>query len=385
MLTGVVAFLPVNDLFWKMRMLSAKNTWSAVKWAIVVGVLLLLYFVLKDIGFAEILQAMGLVPVRVIVVSAALVLAMYLLWSFRLQLMMPPETRGSILAVFPIYMSGIFGNIITPGARVGGEPIRAYYMGQVFGGAKSGHFGVLLADKFGNMSVYFIYLMVALSFMVVFVPVPLWLKVFLWAVVFLILGAVVSGVLMREHIGAESRFMSWVLRFLYDEPILRYVRKRFESYQHFEDYVIDKLDNIFGPVFRAVKSPIALLKLFSISFFSWLLFYLAHYILFRSLGARATFFQVFIIVSVSNFCGDISFAPGGTGIMETAMIAMCAAFGLDYSTAAAVTLISRGVYYVTGLGVGGCCFGVLSIFYGRTPVRAQSGSETGQDDSPAKL
>ena len=97
-----------------------------------------------------------------------------------------------------------------------------------------------------------------------------------------------------------------------------------------------------------------------------MIFYLAHYVLFSALGAGASFFEVFLIVTVSNFCGDISFAPGGAGFMETAMIGLCAAFGVDTSTAAAVTLISRGVFYLCGVGVGGTCFAVLAMLYGRT-------------------
>lgn len=352
-------------------MISRRTAWNAGKAAIVVGVLVLLYMVLRKIGFSEILRAMRRAPASAVWASIGLMQSVFLLWAWRLQLMMPREERESILKVFPIYMSGIFGNIITPGARVGGEPIRAYYMGKVFGGEKSGHFGVLLADKFGNMSVYMIYLMVAVSFVVVSVPIALWLKIVLEAAVLLIIGAVISGVLLREHIGTESKFMGWLLRFLYDQPVLRFIRRRFSSYQHFEEYVIDKLDNIFGPVFRAVRSPKALAKLFIISGISWLLFYLAHYVLFRALGAEASFFQVFLIVMVSNFCGDISFAPGGAGFMETAMIGLCAAFGVDKSTAAAVTLISRGVFYICGVGVGGSCFGGLALLYGRMDETAQ--------------
>lgn len=347
-------------------MVSRRTAWNVAKALIVIGVLVLLYLVLRDIGFRQIYEAMLQAPGRSVWAAIALIQSVFLLWAFRLQLMMPRETRGSILALFPIYMSGIFGNIITPGARVGGEPIRAYYMGQVFGGEKSGHFGVLLADKFGNMSVYMIYLMVAVSFVALFVPIALWLKILLEVAVLLIIGACVSGVLLREHIGTESRFMGWLLKFLYNEPLLRFIRERFKSYQHFEEYVIDKLDNVFGPVFRAVRSPRALAKLFIISGVSWLIFYLAHYVLFSALGAKASFFEVFLIVTVSNFCGDISFAPGGAGFMETAMIGMCTAFGVDSSTAAAVTLISRGVFYVCGVGVGGACFGGLALLYGRT-------------------
>ncbi|MFW6457579.1 MAG: lysylphosphatidylglycerol synthase transmembrane domain-containing protein [Planctomycetota bacterium] len=352
-------------------MVKQRIIWNGIKIAIVLVVLFLLYCVFRDIGFAKILEVMSHVPMRALLISVGLMQSVFLLWAFRLQLIMPEEKRGSIFALYPVYMTGMFGNIITPGARVGGEPIRAYYMAQVFGGAKSGHFGVLMVDKFGNMFVYMMFLLVAVSFVVLYVPLALWIKVVLEMAVLLIVGAVVSGVLLREHIGTQSKFMSWLLRFLYDQPVLRFLRNRFRSYEHFEEYAIDKIDNVFSPVFRAVRSPMVLAKLVVISVVSWLIFYLAYYYLFLALGADVSFFEVFLIVCVSNFCADISFAPGGAGFMEAAMIGMCAAFGVDKGVAAAATLLSRGILHIGALGVGGTSLAVLSLIYGRSPRKSE--------------
>ncbi len=347
-------------------MIKSRLIWNGIKVGIVLVVLVLLYYVLQDIGFGRILKAVRSVPPSTVCASVGLMQSVFLLWSFRLQLIMPRESRGSILVLYPVYMTGMFGNIITPGMRVGGEPIRAYYMGKVFGGPKSGHFGVLMADKFGNTAVYLLLLLIAVSFVVLYVPLALWLKIVLEAAVLVIVGAVVSGVLLREHIGTQSRFMSWLLRSLYDQPVLRFMRERFRSYEHFEEYVIDKIDNVVSPVFRAVRSPVALAKLFIISGVSWVIFYLAYYVLFAALGADVSFFEVFLIVCISNFCGDISFAPGGAGFMEAAMIGMCAAFGVDEGVAAAATLISRGIFHLCALGIGGASLGVLALLYGRS-------------------
>ena len=338
---------------------------TLAKVAGVLGVLGMLYLILRGIGFREILDAMKRLRPETIWAALALNLAVFLLWSFRLQLMIPRAERGSILRIFPIYMAGVFGNVVTPGARVGGEPIRAYYMAKAFGGPKTGHLGVLIADKLGNMSVYMVFLLVSVGFVAVFVPLPLGVKIALEAAVALILGAVVSGVLLRKHIGVQSRLMARLLRLLYDEPIVGFFRRRFRSYQHFEDYVIGKLENVFTPIGEAATNPKTLTKVVLISTGAWLIFYLAHYVLFEGLGAGVGFFAVLIIVSIANFCGDIGFSPGGAGFMEVAMIGLCAAFGLEKETAAAVTLISRGMFYVCGLGVGGLCFGVLALIYGR--------------------
>ena len=47
------------------------------------------------------------------------------------------------------------------------------------------------------------------------------------------------------------------------------------------------------------------------------------------------------------------------------MIGLCAAFGVEPGAAAAVTLISRVLFYAYGLGLGGLCLAALSVAYGR--------------------
>ena len=350
-----------------------KNIWRILKAASLVAVLGLLYFVLRSIGFRKIIGLIRGMNAPSFYLAAGLVICVFLLWSFRLQLMMPRRDRGSILLLFPIYMAGVFGNVITPGARVGGEPIRAYYMAEAFGGPKTGHLGVLIADKLGNLAVFMTFLLISVSFVALFVPLRPLFKFALEGAVLLIIGAIVSGVLLRKHIGFRSGLLNKLVQFLYHEPVVGFFRSRFKTYQHFEDYVIRKLDNVFSPIASAAKSPKALTKVILISGAAWLVYYFAHYILFQALGADLSFFAVFIIVTISTFCGDLAFSPGGAGFMEAIMIGLCAAFGLEQETAAAVTLVSRGIFYFCGIGIGGASFGTLALLYGRAEKASTSG------------
>jgi len=327
-------------------------------------VLAFLYWMLGSIGFRDILEAMKRTRLSTLAAAVGLQFAVFLLWSFRLQLLMPRAERHSIVTVFPIYLAGVLGNIVTPGARVGGEPIRAYYMAKVYGGEKSKHFGLLVIDKLGNLAVSMAFVLLSVGFVAVFVPLAMWMKVVLEVIVLLIIAGIVSGFLLRKHIGV-SGLLGKLMRLAYNFPVLKLLRDHFPTYQQFEDYVIRKLENVTAPTGRAVRSPKALSKLIILSLVAWLLFYLSHYVLFVGLGAGVGFFAVLIIVAISNFCGDISASPGGIGFMEAVMIGLCAAFGIEHSTAAAVTIISRGVFYFFGLGVGGTSFLVLALLYGR--------------------
>ena len=328
-------------------------------------VVLLLYLVLRRIGMAEILAAMREAPAGAVAAAVLLHAAAFVLSCFRWQQLMHPAERRSLLFLLPLYMAGVFGNLVTPGARVGGEPIRAYYMGAAFGGERSAHLGTILTDKLGNGAVFLVFLLLSLGFMVVFVPLTTVFKVLMLAVVAGVPLVALSGFLLRRHIGTRSALFRKLLSVLYDGAPLRLVRHRFATYQHFEDYVIRKFDNVLMPIGRAAGSPRALAKIVVISVVAWLFYCLAHYVVFRALGSQVDFTQIVIVVTISTFFGDASVSPGGVGFAEGAMIGLCAAFGLDYGVTVAATLISRGIYYVFGLGIGGGCLAVLMLKYGR--------------------
>ncbi|MHC4591078.1 MAG: lysylphosphatidylglycerol synthase transmembrane domain-containing protein [Planctomycetota bacterium] len=342
-----------------------KAVGPAVKALAVLLVLGLLCHVLRRIGFSNILDAMRRVSWKPIGTAALLQFGVLLLWSFRWQQLMKREERKSILALFPIYMAGVFGNVITPGARVGGEPIRAHYMSRTFGGEKSVYLGTILADKLGNGLVFMGFLVASVAFVVALVPLGLAPKLVLAGAVALVLAAVIGGLMLRRHVGTKSPLLRRLLTGIYSSAVMKLVRSRFPTYKGFEEYVIHKLDNVLTPIARAAGSPKSVAKIIAVSAAAWILFCLAHYVLFQALGADINFVRVLIIVTISSFLGDISISPGGAGFMETAMIALCAAFGVAHDGAAAVTLISRGVFYTFGLGLGGLCLAVLAAVYGR--------------------
>lgn len=344
----------------------ASKAWRAAKLLLFVAVIYLLYLIIRRIGVYRVLAVLEETPGRAVYAVVALFFAAFLLWTFRWQLLMKREERKSILVLFPVYMAGVFGNVMTPGARVGGEPLRAYYMFRIYGGHQTAYLGTILAAKAGNAMVFTVLLLFSVTFIALFVPLNIWLKVLLEGSVLLVVTAMVSGFLLREKIGVRSRLMARLLRALYEFPLLRVLRRRFHSYERFESYMIDKLDNVFAPVVRAATTPKAIGKIVFTTLLSWLVYFLAHYILFIALGAGISFLGVLIIITISQFLGDISTSPGGAGFMEAIMIGLCAAFGVETSIAAAVTLLSRAVFYAYGLGMGGVCLGVLALAYRRT-------------------
>lgn len=348
----------------------ASKAWNVAKLMAFVAILGFLYLLIRRIGVRKVWALFQQVPPKMIYLSGALHLAAFLLWTLRWQLLMQRKHRKPFHVLFPVYMAGVFGNIVTPGARVGGEPLRAFYMSRIYGGSKTSHLGTVLAAKAGNAVVFMGLVLFSVTFVTLFVPINIWLKVLLEGFVLLIVAAMVSGFLLREKIGVRSPLMGKLLGWIYNLPLLRVLRKRFHSYERFENYMIDKLDNVFAPVVRTVTTPKAMAKTLFTTLSSWLTFFLAHYLFFVSLGADIDYLGVVIIVCISTFLGEMAASPGGAGFMETIMIGLCAGFGVETSIAAAVTLLSRALFYIIGVGIGGVCFGALALMYGRRPTNS---------------
>jgi len=328
-------------------------------------VLGILFLVLRHIGFDRIMAAARRMDRPAIAIAFALYVAVFLLWCLRWQQLMRREDRKSVLALLPIYMAGVFGNVVTPGARVGGEPIRAYYMSRAFGGQKTAYLGTILADKMGNGAVFLLFLLVSVNFVVLFVGISLASKLLMQTVVLLVVLAVLVLFLLRRRLKGAFLSLRKLLPLVHRSRPMRFLRLQFPTCEEFEAYLTEKVRNVCDPIARAAGSARALAKVFALSAGAWLLFCLAHEVLFRGLGEDVGFLRVMIIVTISTFFGDVSISPGGAGFMETAMIGLCAAFGIEPGAAAAVTLISRVLFYGCGLGLGGLCLAGLSLRYGR--------------------
>ena len=85
----------------------------------------------------------------------------------------------------------------------------------------------------------------------------------------------------------------------------------------------------------------------------------AQWAMFVAIGAPVNPFVVLAVVAVGTAAGTLSGAPGGLGATELAMMASFKALGVDEVTAAAGTLLYRGLHYASVLAIGLPALGLL--------------------------
>jgi len=239
---------------------------------------------------------------------------------------------------------------------VGGEPIRAQMLNQKYKKSKSKFFGIIIADKFFNLLIFYFLVVFSLFFIIFFIKIPSSIKIMLEIFLFLIfIFTGFSFYLILKGVSIDStRFIRWIY-------FLKFIRKRFKNRKEFVLYLQKRLTN-FSNSFKKViiNKNVFLFGIISTSFI-WLFIFLMSYFLFLSFGVKINFLFVIVVVTLGYLIGDLSPIPGGIGLVEGTMIILFSAVGINIELSTLVTLLSRMIYYFYAIFIGGLNLVYLKI------------------------
>ncbi|MDO8556335.1 MAG: lysylphosphatidylglycerol synthase transmembrane domain-containing protein [Nanoarchaeota archaeon] len=279
----------------------------------------------------------------------------FVLWNVRWQFSLLPVGRIPFFRLLPVLMAGMFVNIVTPTAGLGGEPVRAYYIRNCTR-AKIGEVLVLtVLEKLFGTAVTVVAVVFSLVYLTFFVPGDVVRGAFLLLLLaLLVLLCLVIVVLWNARI-RHWGVVDWGLKLLYKMKIFSLFSKNFSSFAAFKRFVFQEVDRcklLLKKVFREkwfVYGNLALTVV--ITLVNYLIFYCA----FLAIGYELDLVHTIIVFTLATVLGDISFIPGGAGVTEVLSVGLLSAFGMSLEMAATATLVYRAVYYVLTLGVGYLC------------------------------
>ena len=327
-----------------------KKRWGIILTAIV---LVLLIYVLKDIEFVKVAKLINKMNLFYFSLAFLSFFLSILLSNVRFQICVYELIRSDFWFLLKVLFAGNFINAITPGAGTGGEPVRAYFLGEKYKTSKTKFFGTIIADKFFGLVVQVFFTIASLFFIFIYLDIHANLKIIFEsfiAIIFIII--LVRAILTWKKIKFNSNY--------FYEKIFKYkfIKKRFKSPFHLKRYITKKIAHFID----SFKCSIVNKKRFAINLFLsliiWLLIYLSSYFLFLALDVRVNFLSVIVVVAMGYLIGDISPVPGGIGLAESTMFILYSAMGIEPSLAAIVALLSRMIYYFFSIPLGG-----LSLIY----------------------
>lgn len=189
---------------------------------------------------------------------------------------------------------------ITPGAKIGGEATRLYYLKKNFNCTTDMGVNIILIQKSISMSVLFTICVSAFIYLstIISMNFSLWTQ---WIVI----GTCISII----------AFLLGVLFFT--SSLIQLLEKRKEKF-------LIKLTEWVKSYAKAVKmlTPLQWRSQFGISIIVWLLFPIKMYFLTQSLLIDMNFFMVIGITMTAYMMGMLPLTPGGIGTFEGSMVAL---------------------------------------------------------------
>jgi uncharacterized protein (TIRG00374 family) len=295
-----------------------------------------------------------------VVLGLALLLGRYFIWDWRYQLAVKyvlGRRLGPVLGFFVLLASAAL-NLITPTARLLGGMMRARYFARAQGRPFSLLYGVVLYDQVAHHSVMSVCTWIVLIATAFVIHQPAWGFLLLAALVLTLAGlAVWSG---RARHGEEN-------------PIVRFLARRAERAE-------GKLQRLYAHGHEAVGIFVRLLGVNLLRFQAvaiGILYFLVNaaglWAMFLAIGAPVGPFAALAAMTMGTAVGTLSGSPGGVGTTEIAMMASFRLLGVDEVTAAAGTLLYRGLHYAGVLAVGLPALALLEWRAGgETPLREET-------------
>lgn len=331
---------------------------------VIIGFALIL-FVISKVGFADFAFSVESIGMKWILATLGITFLIFVVDCFRWKTVLNPFYKTTYFKLFPIFMSGVLFNNITPGIRSGGEVVRAYYLHKRSGKALSDCLAVAVLDAITLGLSFMLLVIFSLVYMIFFLNVSNFILAMLVAVL-LVIAIIISFVFYLFHHGS-TKGNKRLVKFFGKFYRFKFAKGRFNTLEKFEDFLFDKLAHFVGTFRNLAKRKMLLIQAVLLGFVTFLIMYSRAYILLRLLGVQVGFVLVLAVVTLSYLLGYLIFTPGGFGVVETFMIALYYSQGVTSSIAAAVALIDRYTFFAVALGLGYVSFMYLMFRHNRLP------------------
>ncbi len=289
--------------------------------------------VMAYFGFNEVLTVMSSADIYYIVIALLLQLGMLLLLAVRFVLISKRYKRVGFWDAFKISMAGTAISLITPIARVGGEPLKIYLLKKKIGGSKAS--AVVAVDTLSELASSFLVLLFV--FIAFFSDIPgSILPSFL---VFFVVVAVVLIVMVKMLLSPDllRRIINWG-----SQKVSKYTK-------------VDKKDYalLFYKAFRhLLQDEKVVFSALLVSFVAKVLEFARMWFVFAALGVLLPLDVVIIVWAVILVLYLVPWLPGSLGLVEFFGAGAFVLFGIASGVAAGGLIIDRFISFWFVLVIG---------------------------------
>jgi glycosyltransferase 2 family protein len=235
--------------------------------------------------------------------------------------------------LLPMLMVGLAVNNITPSARGGGEPVRAYILSKYSRCSMESSFATVIADRGLDMFPFIVLAVLTIFAIVMYFNLALWLVLSLIMAVIVLTILFILALYMSLNKKAGEKITRTILK-----VIRRFYKKNPEK---LEKKALNAIHEFQYTMKLMLKERKIFFYALPLSFLIWGLEILRVYLVFSSFGIEVSLILIAVVFIIASLIGMIPLLPGGLGAVDGIMILLYSAAGIPPSISAAATVIER--------------------------------------------
>ncbi len=301
----------------------------------ILGIALTL-FVIHIFGFDQTVSVLATANIELVALAFVMQLVIQGLLAARIMVIAYQKGYMSFKTAFLTTQSGIFVSLITPIAKIGGEPLKIYMLRNLFDTSKAS--AIVAMDSFVEIISSVI---VVLFSVVLFAPQLSTHMLFIFSLFFIITFLIV-GVVLKIMLTPR-----WLAK------IVSWITKQISKFQNVDnkDYT-----TLFYKAFTLlIRDKKMLVISFGLSFFIKILEFVRIWIIFLALGFVVPFSTLIIVWSIVLVLLMIPWLPGSLGLVEFGAVSGYLLFNMPNAIATSAVVLDRLVAFWFVLFIGLAC------------------------------
>lgn len=286
------------------------------------------------IGPEEILGALELANPWYVILALMVQFLLFGLWIERWFInIQVVNIKIKRLSLLPMLLVGMAVNNITPSARGGGEPVRAYILGKYTKCSMESSFATVIADRGLDIFPLFLLAVITIIFAVLYLQLSSLMVSVLIISLALLLVLFIIGFYMSINPKMGERVTIWVVNLI----------KRFSKKEHskLEKKALNALQGFQNSIKTLIKNRKILFYALPLSFLIWFVEIIRLYIIFLAFNTPISIEIIAVVFVISTLIGMIPVLPGGVGAIDGVMILLFSVAGVPPSIGAAATIVER--------------------------------------------
>lgn len=322
--------------------------------ALLIG-LFIFVLTLHLVGIGKIVENLLKLNIYLYLVAIGCIACVIVFWTLRWQVFIKADGYDiSFLKLLKSLLVGLAINNLTPLAKFGGEPLRAYILKKKSGIKMREGFATVLAEL-TIMFLSIILLVVTSMFLITLVisPPP-------WIVFILISFGVLASLGFLGIIGVYSG--KDVI-----EKIIRWVGGKVERLRPYQEKILKRYKDFQETFRKCLQDKRSLAKASIYSMLGMVFNFLKFFFIFSAVGYAIDPLKIIIAMGIAMTLLSLPVTPGSLGVYEGGFISALAFLGVPAQIAATVVFLERLIWFwgVTLIG------GSLGTYYGVNIIEAK--------------